>query len=55
MTIRLVNRPKNINTVKPVYLKHVDKWFLETYLLNNIDLILKTSYLRVEGRQVLLK
>jgi YD repeat-containing protein len=44
----------SFNTLKPLYLEHVDKWFLKYTYLNYIELILKTSYLHVQDKEVLL-
>ncbi len=48
--------PTNLmyDTLKPLYLKHVDNGFLKYTHSNYIELILKTSYLHILPREVLL-
>ncbi len=43
-----------MNTLKPLYVEHVDKGFFKYTRWNNIELILKTNYLHVQHREVLL-
>jgi hypothetical protein len=45
---------KECVTLKALYLEHVDNGFLKYTHLNNMELILKTSYLHIQHREGLL-
>jgi hypothetical protein len=41
-----------LTKVKTPYLQHVDNWFFKSIRSNNIELILKTTYLHFQDKQI---